>query len=122
MGEGPYVVLKCAASLDGFLDDASPRRLILSSEEDFERVDEVRASCDAILVGAGTVRADDPRLLVRSEERRRARVRGGRPADPLKVTVTRSGGLGPAARFFAAGEGPKLVYCAEAAAAGLRSA
>src|SRR5207249_3635440 len=56
------------------------------------------------------------------EERRHARVRGGRPADPLKVTVTRSGGLGPAARFFTAGEGSKLVYCAEAAAAGLRSA
>jgi len=66
----PYVLLSCATSADGYLDDASPRRLILSGPADLDRVDEVRAGCDAILVGAGTIRADDPRLLVRDPRRR----------------------------------------------------
>jgi len=44
----PYVLLSCATSADGYLDDASPRRLILSGPADLDRVDEVRAGCDAI--------------------------------------------------------------------------
>jgi len=52
----PYVLLSCATSADGYLDDATPRRLILSGPADLDRVDEVRAGCDAILVGARTVR------------------------------------------------------------------
>ncbi|WP_186449776.1 dihydrofolate reductase family protein, partial [Nocardioides sp. J9] len=71
MGERPYVLLSCSVSLDGYLDSAGEGRLLLSNDADFDRVDEVRAGCDAILVGAATVRNDDPRLLVRSEERRR---------------------------------------------------
>ena len=61
----PYVLLSCSLSLDGYLDNASQRRLVLSNAADLDRVDEVRAGCDAILVGAATVRADNPRLLVR---------------------------------------------------------
>lgn len=48
----PYVLLSAAVSLDGYLDDTGPERLLLSSPADFDRVDEVRASVDAILVGA----------------------------------------------------------------------
>src|SRR5205807_202360 len=47
----PYVILSCATSADGYLDDASPRRLILSGPADLDRVDEVRAGCDADVVG-----------------------------------------------------------------------
>ena len=64
MGERPYVLLSCGMSIDGYLDNASGKRLLLSNDADFDRVDDVRASCDAILVGAGTVRLDNPRLLV----------------------------------------------------------
>jgi 5-amino-6-(5-phosphoribosylamino)uracil reductase len=99
-------------SLDGFLDDASDQRLLLSNEADFDRVDEVRAWSDAILVGAATVRNDDPRLLVRSAERVARRRTAGRPAQPLKVTVTNRAKLDPDAQFFTVGCGPKLVYCA----------
>lgn len=56
----PYVLLSAAVSLDGYLDDTGPDRLLLSSPADFDRVDEVRASVDAILIGAGTIRADNP--------------------------------------------------------------
>jgi 5-amino-6-(5-phosphoribosylamino)uracil reductase len=105
-----HVILSCAMSLDGYIDDDSDRRLILSGPADLDRVDALRASCDAILVGAGTIRADNPRLLVRSAERRLAREHTGRPADPMKVTLTSSGDLDPGAAFFTAGTGPKLVY------------
>ncbi|MFC1232097.1 MULTISPECIES: dihydrofolate reductase family protein [Streptomyces] len=105
----PYVLLSAAVSLDGYLDDTGPDRLLLSGPEDFDRVDEVRASVDAILIGAGTIRADNPRLLVNAPERRAARVAGGRPAYPLKVAVSGSGDLDPAAHFWHTG-GAKVLY------------
>jgi riboflavin-specific deaminase-like protein len=105
----PYVLLSAAVSLDGYLDDTGPERLLLSGPADFDRVDAVRASVDAILIGAGTIRADNPRLLVNSAERRAARVAEGRPEYPLKVTVTATGDLDPDAHFWHTG-GDKLVY------------
>src|SRR5438105_12868491 len=111
----PYVVLSCAMSVDGYLDDATDRRLILSNEADLDRVDGVRADSDAILVGANTVRRDNPRLLVRSAARREARVARGLPPSPVKVTVTAQGDLDPAAAFFTAGTADRLVYCASPA-------
>lgn len=106
----PYVLASAACSLDGFLDDASSRRLLLSNEADLDRVDEVRAGVDAILVGAGTLRADDPRLLVRSAARRAAREARGEPANPTKVLLSTAGAVDPEASFFAAGAARRLVY------------
>ena len=114
----PYVLLSCATSADGYLDDASPERLILSGPADLDRVDEVRAGCDAILVGAQTVRSDNPRLLIRDPRRSARRAARGLPAHPARVTLTATGDLDPAARFFAPGA-LRLVYCATPA---LRSA
>lgn len=111
----PYVLLSVAASLDGCIDDASETRLLLSNDADFDRVDQVRASVDAILVGANTIRQDNPRLLVRSTERQRERVRRGLAAHPVKVTLTTSGNLDPAARFFTTGQSDKLVYTPDSA-------
>ena len=70
-------------SIDGYLDSAGQER-ILSNEADFDRVDEVRAGSDAILVGASTVRNDDPRLLVRCPDRRRERVARGLEPSPVR--------------------------------------
>src|SRR6185436_14965651 len=92
-----YVIQKCAISLDGFINDASGKRLILSNPEDLERVDAVRAECDAILVGAGTVRADNPKLLVKKGDKQ-----------PIKVTLTRRNDFDPKNNF--------LVYRPEAGA------
>ncbi|WP_328426501.1 dihydrofolate reductase family protein [Streptomyces sp. NBC_00443] len=117
----PYVLLSAAVSLDGYLDDTTPERLLLSSPADFDRVDEVRASVDAILIGAGTIRADNPRLLVNSAERRAARVAAGKPEYPLKVTVSASGELDPTANFWHTG-GEKIVYTTEKGAERLRRA
>jgi 5-amino-6-(5-phosphoribosylamino)uracil reductase len=112
VGERPYVLLSCGMSIDGYVDNASGARLLLSNDADFDRVDAVRAECDAILVGAGTIRQDNPRLLVRSQARREQRVARGLRPSPVKVTVTGGADLDPAGRFFAAGDMEKLVYCA----------
>jgi 5-amino-6-(5-phosphoribosylamino)uracil reductase len=98
-------------SIDGYLGSASPRRLELSNDADFDRVDAVRATCDAILVGAATVRHDNPRLLVRSRARREQRTARGLAPSPMKVTVTERVELDACADFFATGDSEKLVYC-----------
>jgi hypothetical protein len=87
-----------------------------ANDEDFDRVEEVRASCDAILVGATTIRQDNPRLLVRSQSRRAARVSRGESESPIKVTLTGRGNLDPDANFFTTGNVDKIVYAAGAAA------
>lgn len=111
MNDRPYTLLSCAVSLDGYLTGPNGTRLSLSNAADLERVDAVRGSSDAILVGAATVRNDDPRLLVRSPARSEARVAQGQPGSPTKVTVTRSGRLDSTAHFFSTGDVEKLVYC-----------
>jgi 5-amino-6-(5-phosphoribosylamino)uracil reductase len=116
MVDRPYVVLSAAMSIDGYLDDATHQRLILSSDEDLDRVDEVRASCDAILVGATTIRRDNPRLRIHSAARRQARLAKGELADPVRVTISRSGNLDPSARFFSpAAPQEVLVYVPDSA-------
>ena len=47
MPERPYTVLSCCMSLDGYLGTGTEERLMLSNDADFDRVDSVRASCDA---------------------------------------------------------------------------
>lgn len=121
MADRPYTLLSCGMSIDGYLDDGSTTRLSLSNQTDFERVDAVRAGCDAILVGAQTVRNDDPRLLVRSAELRAERRANGRSDSPMKVTVTERGDLDPAAQFFRAGQAAKLVYCASSTVPAVRN-
>jgi 5-amino-6-(5-phosphoribosylamino)uracil reductase len=118
----PYTLLSCCLSLDGYLDDSSEHRLILSGEADLDRVDSLRAVADAILVGAATVRNDNPRLLVRSPERIGQRVTAGLPTNPAKVTVTALAKLDPGAAFFTTGECVKVVYCTRDTVAEARAA
>lgn len=110
----PHVLLSCAMSIDGYIDDATDRRLLLSNDEDFDRVDAERAKVDAILVGASTIRQDNPRLLVRSNERQAARITDGLPPSPMKVTLTATGNLDAESKFFTTGDVKKLVYCPSA--------
>lgn len=104
----PHVLLSIAMSIDGYIDDANEKRLLLSGPEDFSRVGKVRASSDAILVGANTIRKDNPRLIV-TEDNRAERVARGLPEYPVKVTIT-SSGLDPSLKFFNTGDS-KIVYC-----------
>jgi 5-amino-6-(5-phosphoribosylamino)uracil reductase len=106
-------------SVDGYIDDATPQRLLLSNEADFDRVDQVRAESDAILIGATTLRRDNPRLIVNSAERRREREARGLPPYPLKITVTATGDLDESYKFWHHG-GDKLAYCPDSVVAKLR--
>ena len=115
----PYVTLSCAMSIDGYLDSAAPHKLAMSNSADFDRVDQLRADSDAIMVGASTVRLDDPRLLVRSEARQLMRTEAGLPCSPVKVTVTGTGEIPCEAAFFREGDAEKLVYCPVEVAPGL---
>lgn len=121
MPERPYTLLSCAMSLDGYLDHAGDQRLVLSSPADLDRVDAVRAGCDAILVGAATVRNDNPRLVVKSPARVARRRAQGLPPTPTKVTVTERAKLDPDSAFFTCGDTEKLVYCADDTACSART-
>jgi 5-amino-6-(5-phosphoribosylamino)uracil reductase len=112
MRDRPYTLLSCSVSMDGYIGSAASR-LLLSNDADFDRVDAIRASCDALLVGATTVRTDNPRLLVRSQARRDERTARGLAPSPMKVTVTRQAELDAGADFFTTGDVEKLVYCAK---------
>ena len=120
MADRPYTLLSCCMSIDGYLDGMTQKRLALSNDADFDRVDAVRATCDAILVGAATIRNDNPRLLVRSQVRRDERVARGLGPSPIKVTVTERMQLAARANFFATGDAEKVVYCASVTAAKAR--
>jgi len=87
----PWVIAKWAMTLDGRLARPAGEPRSISSPASRRRVLELRARVDAILVGAGTVRADNPRLTVRG-------VAGAR--QPWRVVVTRSGRLPADARLF----------------------
>ena len=104
------VTLSAAVTADGFLDDNSPRRLIISTPEDWAEVYRLRAAHDAILVGAETLRRDDPSLLVRDEEVRARRRERGLPPVIAKVTLTGTGELSPGLRFFTEGEAERYVF------------
>jgi 2,5-diamino-6-(ribosylamino)-4(3H)-pyrimidinone 5'-phosphate reductase len=81
------VVVNAATSVDGKLSTRERRQVRISGDEDFDRVDRLRAAADAVLVGVGTVLADDPHLGVKSENRRVERLRNGRPANPARVVA-----------------------------------
>ena len=106
----PYTILSSAISLDGFLNDTGDERLLLSHPEDFNRVDEVRASCDGILIGAHTLRLDNPSLKIRSQALRKKRVEEQKPLNPVRITLTSSGNLPGSHAFFADSDNAILVY------------
>lgn len=82
----PEVLVNCAVSADGRLAYAGGRRARLSGPNDLARVQWLRADVDAILVGVGTVLADDPSLRVHWEMIDRPKGRS-----PMRVIVDSSG-------------------------------
>jgi len=116
------VVVSAAMSLDGRIDDARSAPLVLSGPDDLAAVYDLRADCDAILVGAGTLRADDPQLLIRGDARVADRRAAGRPAQLDKVVLSESGVLPVDARLFAERETTKWIVTAQANAEGAAAA
>jgi riboflavin-specific deaminase-like protein len=92
--------LNVAMSLDGKI--ASSRRELpgFASHADRRMMDRIRARADAVLVGAGTLRAADFPLRVRSAALRRERLASGRPEQPLNVLLTSALAVPLRGRFF----------------------
>src|SRR5512140_1208148 len=103
----PYVLLNVAATADGKIDTAERRGAAISSAPDKQRVDEMRASVDAVMVGGRTLHDEDPRLTVKSDALRKARQERGLPANPAKVAVASRLDLRPDCRFLT--EGPSRI-------------
>jgi 2,5-diamino-6-(ribosylamino)-4(3H)-pyrimidinone 5'-phosphate reductase len=105
----PYVVVNIAMSADGKISTRERRQVRISGAQDFKRVDRLKAGCDAIMVGIGTVLADDPSLTVKSEECLNYRRKKGWDDHPLRVVVDSSGSSPPTASFLCKGEGKRVV-------------
>jgi 2,5-diamino-6-(ribosylamino)-4(3H)-pyrimidinone 5'-phosphate reductase len=102
----PFVYINMAATVDGKITSAQREYPRFTSPADRVEMDRLRANADALLVGAGTLRADNPSLGVRTPEMRTHRLAIGKPAELTRITVTASGRLDAAGRFFSLEDGP----------------
>lgn len=93
------VVVNAAMSADGKLSSRRREQIKISGPEDFDRVDHIRREVDAVVVGIGTVLADDPHLTLDDSERQQQRRQEGRPANPARVVVDSRGRTPPEGRI-----------------------
>jgi diaminohydroxyphosphoribosylaminopyrimidine deaminase / 5-amino-6-(5-phosphoribosylamino)uracil reductase len=101
----PFVTVKSAMTLDGKAATRTGASKWITSESSRERVHQLRNRVDAIVVGAGTVVADDPRLTTRLPSGR----------DPMRVVIDPSLRTRPSAKVFASGGAPVVVVTAKTA-------
>ncbi len=113
----PYVIVNVAVSADGKLSTRERRQVKISGTEDFERVDELKAGCDAIMVGIGTVLADDPSLTVKSSKLISERVRNGKPEHPVRIVVDSHARTPVEAKILHKGSGVRVIATSHAAPA-----
>jgi diaminohydroxyphosphoribosylaminopyrimidine deaminase/5-amino-6-(5-phosphoribosylamino)uracil reductase len=102
----PLVAAKWAMSLDGKIATASGDSAWISNERSRAHVHELRDRLDAVMVGTGTLRQDDPRLTCRSPEGR----------DPVRVVIDTRLESSPLARVYAS-DGTIVVHDREAVSA-----
>ncbi len=111
----PFIFINSAMSADGKLSTKERKQVRISGKQDFERVDELRAQADAIMVGIGTVLADDPSLTVKSPERRATRKAAGREENPIRIIVDSSARIPLDADIFKKGEGKRIIAVSKSA-------
>lgn len=111
----PFVVVNVAMSADGKLSTRERRQVKISGPQDFSRVDELKATCDGIMVGIGTVLADDPSLTVKSAELIERRVRAGLPSHPVRIIVDSLARIPLDAAILHKGTGRRIIGVSSAA-------
>jgi 2,5-diamino-6-(ribosylamino)-4(3H)-pyrimidinone 5'-phosphate reductase len=99
----PFVHINVAATADGKIDTFERRGATISSQRDKERVDQLRAEADAVMVGGHTLHDEDPKLIVKSESLRAERLARGLSANPAKVGVSSRLHLKPDSNFLNGG-------------------
>jgi len=80
----PRVIINCAMSADGKISSPTRKQLRISCDEDIKRMYQLRNKCDAVLVGIGTILADDPKLTVKEKYIKN-------PKQPLRVILDSKG-------------------------------
>jgi 2,5-diamino-6-(ribosylamino)-4(3H)-pyrimidinone 5'-phosphate reductase len=83
----PYVFINVAMTADGKIDTFERKGAAISSRRDKERVDQLRAAADGVLVGGKTLLDEAPKLTVKNEALRQERVQRGLSSNPVKVGV-----------------------------------
>jgi len=96
----PFVCINMAMTADGKITSARREEPAFASRYDKKTMDRLRAEADAVLVGAGTLRADNPPLQVRDPARKAHRRSLGKPDGLVNVLVTASAAVDPTSRFF----------------------
>jgi 2,5-diamino-6-(ribosylamino)-4(3H)-pyrimidinone 5'-phosphate reductase len=105
----PYVVVNVAMSADGKLSTRERRQVRISGTQDFNRVDRLKAGSDAVMVGIGTVLADDPSLTIKEAECRRRRLDRGESEHPVRIVIDSTARISLTAALLNKGEGARVV-------------
>ncbi|UGV40859.1 2,5-diamino-6-(ribosylamino)-4(3H)-pyrimidinone 5'-phosphate reductase [Methanococcoides orientis] len=105
----PFTFINSAMSADGKISTKERKQVRISGDVDFDRMDELRATSDAIMVGIGTILADDPSLTVKSEERRSARKSKGADENPVRIVIDSKARTPLDADIFIKGEGKRII-------------
>lgn len=113
--ERPYTFINSAMSTDGKISTKRRKQVRISGNVDFDRMDELRATSDAVMVGIGTVLADNPSLTVKSRERRGKRRDGGYEENPIRVIVDSQARTPNDADIFMKGEGTRIIAVSRSA-------
>jgi 2,5-diamino-6-(ribosylamino)-4(3H)-pyrimidinone 5'-phosphate reductase len=111
----PYTIVNMAMSADGKISSVQRRQVRISGPEDRDRVDRLKAGCDALMVGIGTVLADNPSLTVKSDALKKERARAGRPENPVRIVVDSRGRTPPDADILRKGVGERIIAVSERA-------
>ncbi|HIJ06137.1 MAG: 2, 5-diamino-6-hydroxy-4-(5-phosphoribosylamino)pyrimidine 1-reductase [Methanomicrobiales archaeon 53_19] len=111
----PYIIINAAISADGKLSTRERCQVPISGSEDFARVDRMRADCDAILVGIGTVLADDPSLTVKSPALREERKNRKADENPVRIVLDSDAQTPTTADILRKGEGKRIIAVSEKA-------
>lgn len=106
----PFVFINVAMTADGKIDTFQRKGAGISSPRDKERVDQLRAESDAVMVGGRTLLDEDPKLTVKSEALREARVRRGLTPNPVKVGVVSEAKFEPHSKFLHEGGGRVVIF------------
>jgi 2,5-diamino-6-(ribosylamino)-4(3H)-pyrimidinone 5'-phosphate reductase len=105
----PYIIVNVAMSADGKISSVERRQVRISGDEDRGRVDRLKAESDAVMVGIGTVLADNPSLTVKSGDLRKGRVSAGKAENPVRVVVDSRGRTPLAADILHRGPGERII-------------
>ena len=106
----PFVFINVAMTADGKIDTFARKGAAISSARDKERVDQLRAEADAIMVGGRTLLDEDPKLTVKSEALRAERVARGLSPNPVKVGVISEANLKNHSKFLHEGAAKVVIF------------